>query len=392
MVAAKRRLERSSFEPIKILAFVEADYVTGPAKPLLAFGEQMRNPPIEWGLRRVTLSIATFCRGNTESNAFIDAVRQADIPVHIIRERYRFDLDARRQMRELIDREDPDLIETHSVKSHFLLHSVGRGNRPWVAFHHGYTTPNLKMRLYNQLDRWTLRSADAVITVCMPFKKDLEDKGVQRERLHVLHNFETPSIAPDATVLARLREEFQLGEAPVILTMGRMSQEKGHLVLIQALKHLREIRPELDWVLLLVGTGPELESVTQAVAEAGLAARVRFAGQQEHPMRFFHLADILALPSLSEGSPLVVLEALAAGLPIAATAVGGVPEIVTNGESALLTPARDAKAMAGSIATLLEDPIGARMRSDRGLVDLKERFSPEVYMRTLVNLFEKLLP
>lgn len=391
MPAALNRSARSTSDPIRVLAFIEAAYVTGPAKPLIEFGKSMKTPPAEWGVPAVDLSIATYCRGGQTSNVFTEAVRAAELPIHILEERYRYDLDARRQMRALIAEISPDLIETHGVKSHFLLKSVGWGNRPWIAFHHGYTTPNFKMRVYNQLDRWSLRSADRVITVCIPFARDLEARGVERERIEVLHNFETPSRAPEAAILRGLREEFRLGDSPVILAIGRMSQEKGLGDLITALAFLRKTRPGLDWVALLVGTGQEQGNIERAVTAAELTERVRFAGQQVEPMRFFHVANLLALPSWSEGSPLVVLEAMATGLPIAGTAVGGVPEIVRNRESALLTAPREPEELARSIATLLEDPALAGRLRDKGLEDLAQKFSPEFYMRRLTGIFTDLL-
>jgi len=139
--------------------------------------------------------------------------------------------------------------------------------------------------------------------------------------------------------------------------------------------------------LVLVGDGPERERLGQAARAAWLEARVVFAGHQREVGPYYGLADVFVLPSHSEGSPNVLLEAMAAGVPVVATAVGGVPELVENEESALLVRPGDSATMAEAIGRLLADRELAERLARNAAVAVKARFSPDAYARALVGLY-----
>ena len=145
-------------------------------------------------------SIATFERRSDHTgspNAFVSAARERGLVVDVIPERRRFDLSLIPALRTIVEERSPDIVLTNSVKSHFLLWRSQLWKKiPWVAFHHGYTTTDRKMRLYNRLDRWSLTHADRVITVCQAFAKELANTaGVPIENISVQHN----SIRPAAS-------------------------------------------------------------------------------------------------------------------------------------------------------------------------------------------------
>jgi glycosyltransferase involved in cell wall biosynthesis len=189
-----------------------------------------------------------------------------------------------------------------------------------------------------------------------------------------------------------LRREWNLAEhARVLLAIGRLSREKGHAHLIQAAHLLSRNRPEVDFQILLVGDGPEKAALEAQTAQLGLQDRVRFTGHQADPLPFYALADMFVLPSLSEGSPNVLLEAMMAGTPIVASAVGGVPETVQDGRCALLAPAADPAALANSIARLIDDPALAQSLRENARADARERHSPQVYCAALTGIYRELL-
>jgi len=230
---------------IKILSLIEAATITGPAKNLLSFCRLARLPQLhEAALPRVENSIVTFHRlshanGNGEEaddspNAFVAAAREEGIEVDVITERFRFDPRTLGELRRVVARTSPDIIQTHMIKSHFLIKLTGLGKQyPWIAYHHGYTTTDLKMRGYNQLNRWSLPSAARVITVCGAFAKELSRAGVRSNRITVCHN----SINVPRRVTKEEREVLknQLGLADderIVLAVGRLSREKGHSDLV----------------------------------------------------------------------------------------------------------------------------------------------------------------
>jgi glycosyltransferase involved in cell wall biosynthesis len=248
------------------------------------------------------------------------------------------------------------------------------------------------MHLYNQLDRWSLPAADRVVTVCSPFAEMLARGGVNRKRIRVLQNSiesqggngSDPEIALS---LRRLLPE----NARIVLAIGRFSKEKGQEHLIAATRLLRENRPEIDVRVILVGDGPERGRLEAKVRRLGLQDRVRFAGHQQNPLPFYAIADIFVLPSLSEGSPNVLLEAMMARTPVVATAVGGVPEMVQDGRSALLVKAADPVALADAIAKLLDDNSMARTFRENAHADVLARHSPEAYCSSLLGIYREML-
>lgn len=370
--------------PIRVLVFLEAAAVDGVAKPVLEFAREAAR------LRRqdvaLDISLAVFSRRTEPEQYFIRAVQECGVPLTVIHEKHVFDFGVIPQLRAVVRTFRPDTIWTNGVKLHFLVRFAGlHKGRGWTAFHHGYTTTNLKNRLYNQLDRWSLRAADRVVTVCASFAADLERSGAAREPISVQHlPFRPfPAVPPDRAILLR-RELGLAGEMRVLVTVGRLSKEKGHDDLIRAVARLRDQAPDLPCCLLVVGRGPEQAGLTRLCRKLGLADTVRLVGYRDDVMPYLALADVFVLPSHSEGSPNVLLEAIAAGVPVVATSVGGVPEMVENEKHALLVPDRDVAGLASAIERILRDPeLRGRLTSaGREIID---RHSPETCFQSMVS-------
>ena len=382
---------------MKILSIIEATTVTGPAKNLLNFCRLMRSPEFcRDGVPQIEVSIVTFDRvagnGNSTANAFVAAARDFGITVDVISERFRFDRAVINQLRDIVARRAPDVIQTHMIKSHFLVKLSGLGKQyPWIAYHHGYTSTDLKMQFYNQLNRWSLPSADLVIAVCGEFAKQLTASGVPKSRIRVSHNSVKPPRIISSDEKLSLRERFGIaGDEKVLLAVGRLSREKGHADLIESVALLCTAEPDLKFKLLIVGEGPEQANLTRAVTERNLASQVVFVGHVTDVAPFYAIADVLALPSHSEGSPNVLLEAMAAGLPVIATSVGGVPEIATSEVNALLVPARDPSAFAEALQRALTEFELARTLKSNAIARAGE-FSPESHAKSLIKIYQELV-
>ena len=381
---------------IRVVAIVEAHTVTGPAKNVIQFSRGAG--AVEEGLPTAEVSIATFFRTGAgpgpaaPSNQFIEAVRAAAVDLDVIRERFRFDPRIITQLEEVLRRRSPNVVQTHGVKSHFLMRFSGlRRCYPWIAFHHGYTDEDLKMRLYDSLNRWSLPAADRVVTVCRPFAATLVRTGVARERIRVLPNSIAGLPRASDEEIRALRQKLGIGQGErVILSIGRLSREKAQVDLIVAAGHLTRLYPDLAFRLVLVGDGPERQTVARAAA--GLGGRVLCVGHQANVRPYYSVADIFVLPSHSEGSPNVILEAMAEAVPIAATAVGGVPETLENEESALLVPAAAPEALAQAMARLLTDDELASRLVRNASATVAARFSPDAYRRSLMAVYAELNP
>lgn len=373
------RRRRESSPLLRLMAVIEAATITGPAKNLLDFALGARAHGIE-------ITIVTFVRGGS-SNLFLDTARGRGIAVETVAERGAFDRAAISGLAALVERTRPDIVQTHAVKSHFLarLAGVGRQSR-WVAFHHGYTWPDFRARLYNQLDRWSLRAPDRILTVSGSFRDELAAHGAELGRIEVIHNAIRPGwgTARDP----ELRRSLGIAsERNIVLIVGRLSREKDHITLIEAVQRLRE----RDLHLLIVGDGPERVRIEVRVAELGLTGRVTMTSQVASAEPYYGIAAVAVLSSLSEGSPNALLEAMAAGVPVVATRVGGVPEIAEDGEHALLVRPGDTAAMAGALDRILSDPESGAAMAARARVRVLERHTPEARTARLAGIYRNLV-
>ncbi len=371
---------------------MEATTVTGPAKNLIEFCKTACVPDdCEPDLPVIKPLVLTYLRGPEARNAFVTALDSAGIATDVIAEKFRFDPGILRQLRSHITAAGPDLIQTHNVKSHLLVRAAGLHKRyPWVAFHHGYTSTDRKMELYNRLDRWSLPHARRVVTVCKPFGSELAAHGVSAAKIEIVHNsVRTPS-AVENHMLAEWRQRLSIEKREaLLLTIGRLSREKGHLDLLHAVARLRQMS-EGSFKLVIAGDGPERSGLLERIRALGLGQTVALAGYVADVAPLYALATIVVVPSHSEGSPNVVLEATVRGVPIVATSVGGVPEILTDNENGLLVPARDPTAMANAIGRLLTDEDLRRRLGAAGRIRALD-FTPTAYRRSLSNIYLEVL-
>jgi glycosyltransferase involved in cell wall biosynthesis len=380
---------------MRLLSICEAATITGPVKPLLMFSKLARAGIEGYGRIEHTLLTTTRLRGtgSAAENELLRTARHDGLEVDIVPERFLFDPAVLVHMGRSIRRRAPDVVETHDFKSHFLfwlLRCTGALKEPrWVAFHHGYTRMSRRVRMYQQLDRLSLRQADSVITLCRPFVEQLTARGVPSGRVVVVSNTVAPRPRPAPEELSALRASLGIaGSDTLILSVGRLSAEKGHADLIRAFRTLRTRGCRQDIRLVLVGDGGERAALAAEAADLG--DRVLLVGHQPDPWPYFCIANLFVLPSYTEGSPLALLEAMAAGLPIVATAVGGVPELVTHATSALLVAPGDVAQLTCALSTLIEDSARARLLGTAAQRALRS-FSPEAYASRLMAVYRRVV-
>jgi len=376
--------------PIRVLALMESYHNVGPALNLIEFARHAADPPP--GFPPVELAIVSFHRrASAEPRPFVAAAREAGLRAYVIRERRRFDWGVGAQLRTIVEEHQPDVLQSHNIKSDFLIRWLGLyRRRPWVAFLHGYTTRDLADRLYTQIDRWPLRRAYRVVVVSRALAETVSRRGVSADRISVLQNAIRPFVPPPPEEVAQVRERFELSETvPLILSVGRLSREKGHAELIAAATLLRDRGAAFRLVLL--GDGPERAALERKVASLALQDRVVFAGHRPDVAPFYAAARLFVLPSHSEGSPNVVLESVAAGVPVVATAVGGVPEILEDGQTGVLVAKGQPPELAAAIERLLRDPALCLRLSRQACETILPRHAPEERMRWLIRFYQGVL-
>ena len=375
---------------IRVLTLIENALVTGPARNVIEFAKMAAKP--EGDLPAVQVTLVTYQRG-AEEPALARAAQEAGLAVRTVAERRRWDTQVFRQLKQVVAEINPDILETRNVKSHFLVRLLGLYRKyPWIAWNHGYTSISRLDRLYARLDRWSLPKAYRVVTVCRPFAEELARIGVRKDRITILHNAAQPFVAPPLDEVERTWRKLGIADdEAVILAVGRLSEEKGHADLIRAAAILSGTPGLPRFRVVILGDGPEREPMLQLAAKLGVTQRIKLAGFQRDTAPYYAMATLVAVPSHSEGSPNVVLEAMAAGLPIVANQVGGVPEILDEGATGLMVMPRNPTAMAYAIQRILTDEelrgrLGASARARA-----EESYTPAEYRRALAEFYQEIL-
>jgi glycosyltransferase involved in cell wall biosynthesis len=238
---------------------------------------------------------------------------------------------------------------------------------------------------------WLLRYADGVIAVSNELREQLRAMGVPAGRLRCIHNAVASDEGLETSLSGQFRQAHQIpATAPLVTVVGRITREKGQRVFLEALHRLRRSIPDAHGAV--VGEGIDEEGVRAYARGLGLSASVRFAEWQRPIASVYVDSDVMAIPSTAfEGVPNVLLEAMAAGRPVVATKVGGIAEVVTNEEGALLVPPSDPGALAEAIARLLGDKCLRERVVAEGRRLIEANHSPTRRAERIAHLYDTLL-
>jgi glycosyltransferase involved in cell wall biosynthesis len=260
---------------------------------------------------------------------------------------------------------------------------------PIVIDHwHGFTRFNRKRRV---ICRFLSRFTDLSLAVSREVKDYLVSEiGLNPVKVRVVENGVDIAAIDAARPRAEVRRELGLpAGAAVIGLVGRLDHwGKGHRELFAAMAQLKDRYP---CHALIVGGGRREREVRQFAEGLGLAGEVHFLGQRLDVPDLLQAMEIFVLPSYSEGVSLALLEAMAAGLPVVASAVGGNPEVVTDGETGLLIPPRDAEALAGAMERLLVDPGWAKELGTRARGHVVANYSLARFGREIIAIYDELV-
>ena len=315
---------------------------------------------------------------------FVERMQESTVPLDVLRVPHRAYLTEARDIARLVDKVEPDLVHTHGYRADVLAGTVARRKGlTTVSTVHGFTGGGWKNRVYEWLQMRALTRCDAVVAVSEPLTSELLGSGVSPSRLHVIRNAWT---AP-YEVLSRAEAREQLGlpdDAFIAGWVGRLSREKAADVFIRALARL-----DGDHVLgSVIGAGTESEELKHLARRLGLGRRVRFHGQISGAASLYRAFDAFVLSSRTEGTPISLFESMEAGVPIVATTVGGVPDVLGDGE-AVLVPPEDSTAIAKALQSIRDHPDAAERRTRKAHRRLKEEFAPDPWIERYENIYRE---
>jgi glycosyltransferase involved in cell wall biosynthesis len=295
---------------------------------------------------------------------------------------------ATRELAAALRRVGADVLLCNGYKASLLGRIAARREGvPVIAVSRGWTAESWKVRFYEIADRINLRWMDRVVCVSEGQAAKVRRAGVSGERVVVIRNairaerFDDP----DPAYRERLLRLFPKPPSRVIGAAGRLSPEKGFDVLIEAAR--RVLREDTAAGVVLFGDGALRGALERQIESAGLTGRFVQAGFRADLDRFIPWLDVMVLPSHTEGLPNVVLEACAAGVPVVATAVGGTPEVIEDGENGYLAPPGDANVLAGCVLAVLDAEDGGRAMGECGRRRVREEFTFEAQAAQYRQLF-----
>jgi len=302
-------------------------------------------------------------------------------------------------------REAPDIIHTHTAKAGalgriaaFVFNATRRRRSRCVVVHtfhghvlDGYFNPAVS-GLVCRVERLLARVTDRIVTISPAQRDDIVDRyrigGSERTVVVPLGLELRPSVS-DADA-GPLRAELGLAEHSIVFGfVGRLVPIKDVPTLLLAFERLLQTIP--DAYLLLAGDGPTRPDVQALIADRALASHVRLLGWREDLARIYAAMDVCVLSSRNEGTPVALIEAMQAGRPIIATRVGGVPDVVADGDTGLLVGPGDVEALAGAMATLARDPALRSRLGQLGRERTARQFGSERLVDDIATLYENAL-
>jgi sugar transferase (PEP-CTERM/EpsH1 system associated) len=284
----------------------------------------------------------------------------------------------------LFRRERPHIVHTHAWGTMVEGLIAARLARVPVVIHGEHGTLQLTSR-QRYVQRWGWRAADQVLSVSSRLAERLaRDVGFPLPRVRTLRNgVDLTRFSRVDRVDARKALNLTLDE-PVLVTVGRLVPVKDHETLLESVQRL--CRQGMSPTLLVAGDGPLMEALASRAAALGIDAHVRWLGHRHDVESVFAAADVFVLSSQSEGLSNTILEAMAAGLPVVATRVGGADELVLDGLTGLLVPPGSPEALAEALASVLRDPEARRAMGAAG----RERAHAEFSLDAMIGRYEAL--
>ena len=310
------------------------------------------------------------------------------LPVAVFPCHGRADLGAVGVIRDYIQSRSIQLVHSHGYKADVYGYAAAkRAGVPIVATCHNWPDKTAPLRFYAFLDHLVLKGFPSVVAVSEGVRESLKRFGIPKSRVCTISN----GIDFDTLANARptLADEIETKDRLVVGVVGRLVPAKGLGYLLRAAREILRVFPKTLFVF--VGDGPSRERLEGLTRELGIEAEVVFAGKRKDMPGVYASLDLLALPSLNEGMPMTLLEAMAAAKPVVATRVGAVPRIVIPERTGLLVEPGNTQALRDALARMLSDRELRESCGRQGQAMVKENFSAEAMACNYLSLYKTLL-
>ncbi len=318
--------------------------------------------------------------GAEHDHPLVKRLQDAGVPTYPIAVGPRDYFGERRAVRALMQGHGMSVMHTHGYRADVIDGGVARAMRlPHIMTLHGFVGGSRRGRFYEWMQVRAARRADGVVAVSAPIAERLRLDGTT-STVRLLRN----AVSPRAYALDRLQSRAALklpADTPLVGWVGRVSAEKGPDVFVHA---LAAASAEVHGVI--VGDGPLLPATIALAETLGVRHRLHSLGMVTDASRYLRAFDVLALTSRTEGTPMVLLEAMWAGIPIVATTVGGVPDLLTS-EDARLCASGDTNALGEAFAHAIAHPDAALIRAASARERVEVHFNPRTWVEMHLDMY-----
>ncbi len=371
-------------KPVTVLHVKDSSGIFGSERVILSLAHAIDKT-------RFNLHLLCLDRGNGRHSPLLTMAQRMGITATPVRIRSPFDVRAIRTIRHTIEREEASIVQSHDYTSDFYaLAAAARLPVACVATAHGSTRESLgkRARLF-VTEKILYRLFDRVIAVSNDTYRDLLGKGVRADRLAVIPNgLAAPLMEMESSSTTDTTPIDVPRGSRVLTVIGRLFPDKGHKHFLDALSVVRRARPEAFG--LIVGEGPSRPQIAQQVSDLSLQDSVALAGLRGDMKRIYEQSEIVVIPSLREGLPYALLEALWFQRPVVATRVGEIPELVIDGVTGYLVPPADSDALAERMLSMLDDRDAASRMALAGHDLVGKNYTAENMARRAEDLYSVL--
>ena len=368
-----------------VMIVVPALEVTGPSKGIFQQLHFYKNKPGDFSLFNFRLD------EKLEDDPFLTEGNKNGINVNFYKQNKRFDFTILKAAEKEARSRKINVFQSHGYKPGIIgCYLKWKLGIKWICFMHGKVVHDFKLKMYIALDNLIQLYADKVILVCEEHRKNIIG-GNNKSRVTVINNAidtENPAEITKSKKFIRASLGFNDNDK-IAVCVSRYSYEKGLDVFVKAFKKIIQVVPNSYGVI--VGDGPKWKEIINLISTEKLGDRIKVVGYSKYPGNFMQIADVLVLSSRSEGLPNVILEAMALGIPVVATKVGGVEEIVENDISGLVVPKENPEEIGKAVIKILSDKKLSRRLRDNALNEMKERFECNIRSEKIYQIYLELL-
>ncbi len=359
---------------------ISAEDVFGPEKTVI--NECLALAGTGWHARIINI-------WNSDDTPVSRKIRAAGIDYECLASSGKLDFNAIRVLATRLRAQPATVAHSHGYKADlYTLLAARRAKVVALTTAHGWTSENAKVRLYERLQALLWRWFDRVICVSHSYSRLAEAAGVPRKKISVVHNAIRSSYeAGGAEIRAASRAALKLrDEYLAVAIIGRLGIEKGHRLFVDAAAQLAPRFPHARF--LIAGEGAQRPAIESQIKALGLGGVVHMLGHRNDLPAIYPALDVLAMASVREGLPNVLLEAMLHGVPGVAMAVGGIPEVIDDQQNGLLVPPGDLGRFVEALAAMLGDAPLRRRLGEAAVAKVRQGFLFDARMQRMTEIYE----